>query len=101
MGEQKRHLDEKDRVDAAIVLGVVGDLGVLCPSATSAQRTGDILDQTTLPPVVTMPSSLTFTSMMVPLVRTPREVYRGDWGFFLTPMMGSWKVVFSSAMLSV
>lgn len=38
---------------------------------------------------------------MVPLVSTPSEVYRGDWGFFFTPRMGSWKVVLSSAARGV
>ena len=38
------------------------------------RRETDVLDQTTLPPVVTIPNSLTFTSMIVPLVKTPREV---------------------------
>lgn len=60
---------------------VVGDLRILCGMSAfglqgPAQRHS--LDQTTLPPVVTNPSSLTFTSMMVPLVRTPNEVYSGD-----------------------
>jgi hypothetical protein len=92
-------LDEEDRVDAAVVFGVVCDLGVLCLLALPLLHSkGDVLDQTTLPPVVTIPNSLTLTSMMVPFVKTPSEVYRGDWGFFLTPMMGSWKVVLSSAI---
>ncbi len=60
----------------------------------------DLLDQTTLPPVVTIPSSLTLTSRIVPLVKTPNEVYNGDWGFFLTPRIGNWKVVLSSAVVS-
>lgn len=64
-------------------------------------RQRNSLDQTTLPPVVTIPNSLTLTSMIVPFVKTPREVYSGDWGFFLTPIMGSWKVVFNSADRSV
>lgn len=35
------------------------------------------------------------TSIIVPFVMTPRLVKVGDWGFFLTPMMGRWKVAFS------
>lgn len=41
--------------------------------------------KTTLPPAVTIPSSDTLTSMIVPLVRTPSWVYIGDCGFFFTP----------------
>lgn len=37
-----------------------------------------------------------FTSMMVPLVITPREVYIVEEGFFFTPTMGRQKVVCSS-----
>src|ERR1700733_3551735 len=54
--------------------------------------------KTTLPPVVTMPSSETFTSMTVPFVITPSCVYIGDCGFFLTPRICNWKVAFRSAM---
>jgi hypothetical protein len=53
-----------------------------------------------LPPVVTIPSSDTFTSTIVPFVSTPSEVYSGDCGFFFTPRMGSWKVVFSSGWVT-
>lgn len=89
-------LDKENGVDAAIEFGVVGDLGVFW---TVSRCTGqqNSLDQTTFPPVVTIPSSDTLTSIMVPFVRTPSEVYIGDWGFFLTPRIGSWNVVFSSA----
>ena len=44
---------------------------------------------------VTMPSSLTLTSRMVPFVSTPNWVYSGFEGFFLTPRIGSWTVTFS------
>lgn len=37
----------------------------------------------------------TLTSMMVPLVMTPRLVKVGDWGFFFTPIIGRQKVAFS------
>jgi hypothetical protein len=50
-----------------------------------------------LPPVVTMPSSETLTSITVPLVMTPSWVYIGDCGFFFTPSICSWKVAFKSA----
>jgi hypothetical protein len=60
-------------------------------------RCGDLLLQTTFPPVVTIPSSATLTSITVPFVKTPREVYKGDWGFFLTPRIGNWNVAFNSA----
>jgi hypothetical protein len=48
-------------------------------------RTCAYFPQTTLPDGVTRPRSAQLTSMMVPLVMTPRDVYRGDWGFFFTP----------------
>lgn len=50
------------------------------------------LPHTTFPPVVTNPNSLTFTSIIVPLVSTPSCVYSGFWGFFFTLMIGSWTV---------
>ena len=52
---------------------------------------------TTLPPVVTSPSSETLTSMTVPFVITPSCVYIGDCGFFFTPKICSWKVALRSA----
>ena len=59
------------------------------PSFSGLLVTWAYLPQTTLPPVVTRPSSLTLTSITVPLVMTPSCVYSGEDGFFLTPMMGS------------
>lgn len=56
------------------------------------------LPQTTLPVVVTRPSSETLTSIMVPLVKTPSWVKRGLLGFFLTERMGSWTVTPSSGL---
>lgn len=88
-------LDEKDCVDTAVVLGPVVVLESLLESeCVAAARTYTLviwahLPQTTLPLVVTRPSSETLTSTMVPLVRTPSWVYRGFWGFFLTERMGS------------
>lgn len=38
--------------------------------------------------------------MIVPLVRTPSVVYICPFGFFLTPMMSSWKVVFRSGCVT-
>lgn len=91
------------------------------PSKSGLLVTCAYLPHTTLPPAVTRPSSCggrrrvqqgeksgrpvigrslrtdTFTSMTVPLVMTPSWVYMGDCGFFLTPMIGSWKVALSSA----
>lgn len=70
--------------------------------------------QTTFPPAVTKPSSLTFTSIIVPLVNTPGYcqkktfvsicrsvclpscVYIGFCGFFFTLIIGSWTVTPSS-----
>lgn len=85
------------------------------------------LPQTTFPAGVTRPNSLTFTwiqnktehhgyqanrshteqiqrknntSMIVPLVITPREVYIGPLGFFFTPMISRLKVHFSSGCVT-
>ena len=55
---------------------------------------------TTFPPCVTSPSSLMFTSMTVPFVMTPSCVYKGDWGFFLTPIRGRQKVALSSGWVT-
>lgn len=40
-------------------------------------------------------SVLQLTSTTVPFVITPSCVYIGDWGFFLTPMIGRQKVAFN------
>ena len=40
------------------------------------------------------------TSIMVPLVITPREVYMGPFGFFFTPMISKLKVHFSSGCVT-
>lgn len=58
------------------------------------------LPQITLPPCVTRPSSLTFTSMTVPLVITPNDVYKGEDGFFFTPRIGRQKVALSSGCVT-
>ena len=42
---------------------------------------------TTFPFEVTSPSSATFTSITVPLVKIPKLVYKADWGFLFTPTM--------------
>lgn len=41
-----------------------------------------------------------YTSITVPFVNTPSEVYNGDVGFFFTPMMGRWNVAFSSGCVT-
>lgn len=41
------------------------------------------------------------TSMIVPFVTTPNDVYIGELGFFFTPMIGSWKVAFSSGWVTL
>lgn len=38
--------------------------------------------------------------MTVPFVITPSEVYNGELGFFLTPMMGKQKVAFNSGCVT-
>lgn len=70
------------------------------PSFSGLLVTWAYLPHTTLPPGVTRPSSDTFTSMMVPRVITPRLVYAWPLGFFLMPMMASWKVAFSSGWVT-
>ena len=40
------------------------------------------------------------TSMMVPLVKTPREVYIGPFGFFFTPIISRLKVHLSSGCVT-
>ncbi len=51
--------------------------------------------QTTFPPGVTKPNSLTFTSIMDPFVITPKLVNKGECGFFFTPIISKQKVVFN------
>ena len=40
------------------------------------------------------------TSITVPFVITPNDVYIGDVGFFFTPIMGRWKVAFNSGCVT-
>lgn len=54
----------------------------------------------TFPLCVTSPNSLMLTSMMVPLVMTPSWVNMGDWGFFLTPIIGKQNVALSSGWVT-
>lgn len=73
----------QNSVDATVEFWVVGDLSVLYQTQKSSNishltlfqhaRVSDChsLAQTTFPPVVTIPNSLTLTSTMVPLVITP------------------------------
>lgn len=65
------------------------------PSFSGLLVTCAYLPHTTLPPVVTRPSSLTLTSITVPFVITPSWVYSGELGFFFTPMIGRLKVALS------
>ena len=53
------------------------------------------LDHITFPVWVTSPKSPTFTSIIVPFVITPSEVYNLDWGFFFIDNIGSLKVALS------
>lgn len=52
------------------------------------------IPQTTFPEGVTRPNSLTFTSIMEPLVMTPNSVYNLLCGFFFTPKISKQKVVY-------
>lgn len=97
-------LDEKNRIDTAIVLGPVFDIVSIYQKSEYSRGTTYTLvtwahlPQTTFPLVVTSPSSETLTSIMVPLVRTPSWVYSGFWGFFLTERMGSCTVTPNSGL---
>mmetsp|Transcript_2674 Transcript_2674/g.6375 ORF Transcript_2674/g.6375 Transcript_2674/m.6375 type:complete len:240 (+) Transcript_2674:152-871(+) len=66
------------------------------PSFSGLLVTCAYLPQTTLPAGVTNPRSATFTSITVPLVRTPNWVIPLPWGFFFTAKMSRWKVACSS-----
>lgn len=57
------------------------------PSFSGWLVTCAYLPHTTLPEFVTRPRSLTLTSITEPFVITPRVVYSGLWGFFLTAVM--------------
>merc|ERR1719187_3194409 len=70
------------------------------PSFSGLLVTWAYLPHTTLPPLVTNPSSLMFTSMTVPLVITPKLVYIGLEGFFFTPMMGKQNVALNSGWVT-
>mmetsp|Transcript_8306 Transcript_8306/g.16309 ORF Transcript_8306/g.16309 Transcript_8306/m.16309 type:complete len:200 (-) Transcript_8306:179-778(-) len=70
------------------------------PSFSGLLVTWAYLPHTTLPEGVTRPRSLTLTSITVPLVITPRLVYSGDCGFFLTPMISRWNVHLSSGCVT-
>lgn len=51
---------------------------------------------TTLPPGVTRPNSLTFTSMIVPFVIMPNDVAVYPFGFFFKPTISKLNVAFNS-----
>ena len=70
------------------------------PSNSGSFVTCAYFPQTTRPVVVTKPNSLTLTSITVPLVMTPREVYMADEGFFLTPKISRQNVAFSSGCVT-
>lgn len=70
------------------------------PSFSGLLVTCAYLLQITLPPCVTSPNSLTFTSKMVPFVITPSPVYKEDCGFCLTPRISRKNVVFSSGCVT-
>lgn len=60
----------------------------------------EFLPHITFPPCVTNPNSLTLISITVPFVMTPRDVYIGDEGFFLTAITGKQNVAFSSGCVT-
>merc|ERR1712087_179305 len=70
------------------------------PSFSGLLVTCAYFPHTTFPPGVTRPSSLTLTSMTVPLVMTPIWVIVWPLGFFFTPMISRQKVVFSSGCVT-
>ena len=75
-------------------------IALIHPSFSGLFVTWAYFPQTTLPPWVTRPSSDTLTSMIVPFVMTPRDVYIGEDGFFLTPTIGRQNVAFSSGWVT-
>lgn len=112
--DEPRHLGERTgsthSVDASIEFRIIRHLcGATLQVSDiikqqSCEASADVrayFAQTTLPLVVTRPSSLTLTSTTVPLVMTPSWVYMGDCGFFLTPMMGSWNVACNSGCVTL
>ena len=70
------------------------------PSSSGLLVTWAYFPWMTLPPCVTRPILLTFTSMTVPLVITPKLIHNGDEGFFFTPSTGKQKVAFSSGCVT-
>ena len=70
------------------------------PSNSGSFVTWAYLPHTTRPVVVTKPSSDTFTSMTVPFVITPNDVYIALEGFFLTPKMSKQNVALSSGCVT-
>jgi hypothetical protein len=64
-------------------------LTLTCPDKPHYVRVGIALQS---PNLVHLGKALTksHTSITVPLVITPRDVYTADWGFFLTPRIFSW-----------
>mmetsp|Transcript_100970 Transcript_100970/g.308766 ORF Transcript_100970/g.308766 Transcript_100970/m.308766 type:complete len:250 (-) Transcript_100970:173-922(-) len=70
------------------------------PSISGLLVTWAYLAQITLPVWVTRPSSDTLTSMIVPFVMTPNEVYKADCGFFFTLTMSKQKVILSSGCVT-
>lgn len=70
------------------------------PSFSGLLVTWAYLLQMTFPVCVTSPNSLTLTSSIVPFVMTPSPVYNCDCGFFLTPKISNWKVVFNSGWVT-
>ena len=58
------------------------------PSFSGLFVTCAYFPHTTLPLGVTRPRSEQLTSITVPFVITPSDVYSGDCGFFLTPADG-------------
>lgn len=101
-GTDRMHLNKQNTV-AQLVLSRIQDRrkthALTHPSFSGVLVTWAHLPQTTLPLVVTIPSSETLTSIMVPLVKTPSWVYRGFCGFFLTDRMGNCTVTAISGLM--
>ena len=75
-------------------------IALIHPSSSGLLVTCAYFPQTVAPLVVNMPSAATFTSIIVPFVITPSDVYMLEDGFFFTPTMSKQKVVFSSGWLT-
>lgn len=89
-GQGIQHVRVRVRTSGSyrVVRDYTSSTALMHPSFSGLFVTCAYLPHTTLPDGVTSPRSAQLTSMIVPLVMTPSDVYSGDCGFFLTPADG-------------